>query len=190
MKINTSFLFVLVLSSLLSGMAYSQKSFVLDSNPKLTVSGTSTLHDWVMESTEATGYGDFYIEQEKVTGVENLKVVMAVKSLKSGKNAMDNNTYKALNEKEHPQITFQVTEVTPSDGNYLVVRGRLTVSGETRTIKSQVKTTVSGNTIHATGQFPIQFTEFDLDPPTALLGTIKTGDELTISYDLSFRLKS
>ena len=174
----------------MTATAYSQANYVLAPNPKLTVAGTSTIHDWVMESSEARGQGDFEIEQGKVTGVRNLEVIMPVKSLKSGKKSMDGNAYEALNEKRHPDITFRVTRITPGSGNRLDVEGRLTVGGNTRTIHTKVEATATGNTVTAKGGFSMKFSEFDLEPPTAVFGSIKTGDELEIAYELTFRLKS
>lgn len=36
------------------------------------------------------------------------------------------------------------------------------------------------------GEIKINMTEFNVDPPTALLGTIKTGEEITIKFQVFF----
>ncbi len=189
MKNFIQFILVGAFSTVLIGTGFSQSTFELVSNPSLTVAGTSTIHDWVMESSEAKGHGDFILEQGKISGVEKLEMVMPVKSLKSGKKSMDTNTYEALNEKNHPNITYRIVEVVSATGTQLDVKGRLTVAGNTRMIRSKVNTTLNGNDLRAHGSFPMKFSEFNLLPPTAVFGTIKTGDELVITYDLTFRKK-
>lgn len=190
MKSFIQFILVGAVSTLMVGSVFAQATHALAPNPSLTVAGTSTIHDWVMESPEARGQGGFVIEQGKVTGVESLEIAMPVKSLKSGKKSMDSNAYEALEEKDHPNITYKIVEIVSSNNGQLDVKGRLTVAGNTRMIRSKVNTTVNGNSIRAQGSFPMKFSEFDLAPPTAVFGTIKTGDELMINYDLTFRKKS
>jgi hypothetical protein len=45
---------------------------------------------------------------------------------------------------------------------------------------------VTNNNVTFTGKKTIKMTEFEVEPPTALLGTIKTGDEVTISFNSKF----
>ena len=189
MKKFIQFILVGAFSTMMAGSVFAQATHALTSNPSLTVAGTSTIHDWVMESSEARGQGSFIIEQGKVTGVEGLEIVMPVKSLKSGKKSMDSNTYEALKEKDHPNITYKIVEIVSSNNGQLDVKGRLTVAGNTRMIRSKVKTAANGNNIVAQGSFPMKFSEFNLEPPTAVFGTIKTGDELVINYNLTFQKK-
>lgn len=171
----------------LSAAAYAQTNYVLAPNPKLVVAGTSTLHDWVMESGEAKGQGEISLEAGKLADVSGLKITMPVKSLKSGKGGMDDNAYAALEYKKHPQIHFTVSKVTPGAGNSVDIEGKLTVAGQTRTIKSKGQAKASGTAVAVTGKFPMKFSDFGLKPPTAMFGTIKTGDALEISYELNFR---
>jgi hypothetical protein len=38
-----------------------------------------------------------------------------------------------------------------------------------------------------TGVKKMKMTDYNVKPPTALLGTIKTGNDITISYNLKFK---
>jgi hypothetical protein len=43
---------------------------------------------------------------------------------------------------------------------------------------------ISGNRIQIKGSKKVKMTDFNISPPTAMLGTLKTGDEVTISFTL------
>lgn len=145
----------------------------------MKVSGTSTLHDWdiVVESFA----GKATIKGETM---ESASFTAEVKSMKSGTSTMDDNTYKALKAKDHPKITFRSTGITNSNGK-LIIRGNLTIAGVTKPITlntnwekwAEKSTSVSGS-------YTFKMSEFGIDPPRAMLGAIKTGDEITITYKL------
>ncbi|MBD0366426.1 MAG: hypothetical protein ICV53_10030, partial [Flavisolibacter sp.] len=63
----------------------------------LTVSGTSTLHDWDEKSDKGRCEVLLVIDNnDKLTGISGLNFSVQAESLKSGHSLMDNNTYKAL----------------------------------------------------------------------------------------------
>jgi polyisoprenoid-binding protein YceI len=45
----------------------------------------------------------------------------------------------------------------------------------------------SGNAFTVKGTTDFRLTDFQIDPPTALMGTIKTGDEVTIEFKATFQ---
>lgn len=161
------------------------------SKADLSVSGTSSLHDWTMTSESATGEAVGKVENNSLTALSKATVTMTAESLKSGKSGMDNNAYKALDTKKNPNVTFALKEIksiTKKDGYYLVsASGTLTIAGTTKTLNIQAKTYPSGNSIKFTGSNTFNLTDFKVDPPTALMGTVKTGDAVTINYTLTFK---
>src|SRR5690554_933972 len=102
MKIR-SFLsvYVIVFLFTLSISAVAQVKYQTGPKPELKVSGTSTLHDWEMVSTQATGEAVLVEQDGKLQQIQKLSVKMPAESIKSGKGAMDKNTYAALNTKKH-----------------------------------------------------------------------------------------
>ena len=36
------------------------------------------------------------------------------------------------------------------------------------------------------GEVPLKMSDFGIDPPTAMMGTLKTGNEVVIKYNLEF----
>jgi len=43
------------------------------------------------------------------------------------------------------------------------------------------------STFQVKGTFSLKMTEFGIDPPTAMLGTLKTGDKITLDYTMTFK---
>ena len=43
--------------------------------------------------------------------------------------------------------------------------------------------TLAGNKVTLTGATKLKMTDYKIDPPKALMGTITTGDEITIKFN-------
>lgn len=158
---------------------------------EFTVAGTSSLHDWTMTSKDAKGEAVVGIENNVLQDVTKLTVTVKSETLKSGKSGMDSNAYKALDTKKHPEIAFalkSIKSITKSGDHYIVnAEGTLTIAGQARTMAVQAKAYPQGNQIKFTGSKAFKMSDFKITPPTALMGTVKTGDEITINFDLTFK---
>jgi polyisoprenoid-binding protein YceI len=163
-----------------------QSVYRLQKQQQLKVAGTSTLHDWEMVSSEATGQATMLINNNQIQEIVNLKVNLPVKTLKSGNNRLDRVAYSSLDADKHADITYEITKVRSISANQVVAEGNLTVSGQTRPVVFRVNYTLNNNVIQFSGTEKIKFSQFGIAPPTALLGTVKAGDDLTISFDASF----
>jgi hypothetical protein len=146
------------------------------------ISGTSTLHDWHMEGNEASGFCLTKASGELTGG----KVVLKAESLKSGKRGMDKNAYKALETDDFPEITFTLNALKQDGDGLFIASGELTVSGFTRAVDFNCNVSNVQGTITVEAQTSFLLTDFEIEPPTALLGTIKTGDEVSISIKAKF----
>jgi hypothetical protein len=160
-------------------------------NVSLSIKGTSTLHDWEMKSNEGKVEAIFISgSNNKLGSLSGLSFSLPAKSLKSGHNLMDNNTYKALKAEAHPQITFTLSSsvITQSEGvNFqLKCTGKLTIAGTTRDTEllANGKLNPADNSLAISGTKKMKMTEFNVKPPTVMMGTVKTGDEITINYNL------
>ncbi|AEL28290.1 YceI family protein [Cyclobacterium marinum DSM 745] len=165
-----------------------QNSFTLSTDQELKVEGTSTIHDWEMISDKAKGSAEIELKGNKITGINSMVINLPATSLKSGKGSMDNNAYEALNTKEFPEIQFSLVEVKALTDQSLQAMANLTIAGNTHLMSFKVDYEISGDTIQFIGSFPVNFTQFKMDPPKAMFGTIKTGDKLQISFETIFKL--
>jgi polyisoprenoid-binding protein YceI len=110
--------------------------------------------------------------------------VLAAESLKSGKGAMDKNAYNSLKTDKHKQITFQVTS-TKITGRNIICNGNLTIAGVTKAIEVSAVYDNRNGGFGFKGSKKFKMSEYGVEPPTFMFGSIKTGDEITISFDVA-----
>jgi len=99
---------------------------------------------------------------------------------------MDENAYIALKTDENPYITFELDRVISIKGNVMQLKGEFTAGGTTKTETIEVIPKYNNGEITILGEFDITFKEYNMVPPTAVMGTIKTGNELSISFKVIF----
>ncbi|WP_299399384.1 YceI family protein [uncultured Gelidibacter sp.] len=176
---------LLILFLFATPQIYAQTYTLNNSASKLTVSGTSSLHDWDLDAEQQKG--QLVLNSATEMSIEKLTLQVTAESLKSGKSAMDKNTYKALDTKKHSTITFQLTEVknikASGADNYKVdVVGNLTIAGVTKKQQISLDMHATANKVTLKGKKAFNMSDFGIDPPKALLGTITTGDQVTITF--------
>lgn len=157
---------------------------------KFVIKGTSSLHDWEMISENCSGSIKMDPSSETLS-IADIQVTVEVKSLKSGKKLMDKKTYDALKEDKFPTITYKyekigALKVTGTNEYSVTLNGTLTIAGKSKKVPIDVIITKKNNSISIKGEKPLKMTDFGVVPPTALLGTIKTGDDITIDFNLNY----
>lgn len=173
---------------LLIPFALSSQTYKLSgSEGEVMVTGTSTLHDWEEIAEKKSGSIGLDVSGE-LPKITTLKFAVESESLKSGKSGMDKNTYKALDSDKHKEIVYQMTSVksiskASSANTYKVIAtGNLTIAGHTNKVDLPFNLTVNGSKVTLDGKYGMKMTSFGIEPPKALMGTIKTGDEIEIHY--------
>lgn len=174
----------------ISAVAHTQ-TYKLDNNTSfMKIEGTSSLHDWHIDVEKQAG--NLVLEQSETITVKEVNLTVESESLKSGKSKMDKNTYKALKTDDYKKITFRLTKTSEikkiSDNTYeLNGIGELTIVGNTKEIAMSLKIEIKDGMVLISGKNEIKMTDYGVEPPTALLGTIKTGDAITINYKSTFK---
>jgi polyisoprenoid-binding protein YceI len=176
----------LILLMLLPAGLLAQTRYTLVDNT-FTVNGTSTLHDWTMESKKGAGVATFTVEDNQITDVKSTQIRVPSESLKSNKSSMDKVAYDALQTKDHKVISFVLKKATLKEKGIYNVTGDLTIAGTTKSVTFPVKGKVSNDDIFFDGDVNLKMTDFNLTPPVALMGTVKTGDQIKILIKLQFR---
>ncbi|HLW50310.1 MAG TPA: YceI family protein [Sphingobacteriaceae bacterium] len=183
-----------ILTLLITGVLGMQKlqaqTNYQSNNGQVTIKGTSTLHDWDMKSSRGQTKATFGLTGDQVTSVTALSFTIVAESLKSDRNGLDKNAYKALNTDKHKQISFTMTSgtVTPAAGNKFKVTatGNLNISGNSKrvTLTGDGQYNPADKSITVTGSTKFKMSEFQVKPPVLMMGTIKTGDDITIDYQV------
>lgn len=193
MKKAVLYLLLLLMTCFISDV-YSQKRFTaVNAESSVKVKGTSTLHDWVMSMSKFTCTLEIITEGAAIT-IQSASFSGESGSLESGNEIMNTKTYDALKAKEFPNMTFSLNKeysVQSVDSVFGgTVEGILQLAGKTKQIFLDFKgTKVSENIIALRGSKKLKMTDFDVSPPTAMFGTIKTGDEITVVFVIVLSLE-
>lgn len=168
----------------------------LESGSRIWIEGRSNVNRF--ECTAGAFEGHAHLRNEPGTdrstwdgGRIDLSVEITVRSFECGRDRMNRDLYDALRSDEHQQITFRYRDtdvffMDPQTGLYsLKVIGDLTVAGKTReiTFPADGRLLEEGK-MRVTGEKLIRMSDYDIEPPTGLLGLVRAEDELNVRFDL------
>lgn len=202
---------LLLALSLTLAASHAADVIVLNSTPKgnkVRIEGTSTIHDWRVESSMIGGKAEVGPGFPLKPGAEvkpgpveaKVEVFIPVQQLKSieadGKPysaAMDKRMYDAMSESGNKRISYLLTSLTlkeapkAADQPYLFESiGNLCVAGVTNKITMPVTVTVlEENKVKFAGSVTVKMTDFKIEPPSPSLsmGLIKTGDDVKLFFE-------
>ena len=153
-------------------------------NSTMTISGTSTIHDWEMDVEELSGTLSVTDALDKLVSGD---LTINVESIISEHSLMNKKTYDALKEDDFPQIKVKLIE---AEGNLTSGNAKveLVIAGKTQQVTDsyQINDLENGN-FSITGELELKMTDFNVEPPVVLMGTIKTGDLVKINYNLVYQ---
>lgn len=179
---------LLILAGILQDLN-AQVAYHAKNNFQLVVSGTSTMHDWTMTASQGECEANLtWNSAGQLTGLTSLKFTMPAEALKSDKSSMDKNAYKALKTSKAPTLTYVLTSATITPGNNIKCIGKLTLAGVT--LDTDLVATAKLNTdgsISVSGNKKISMKDYKIDPPSFAMGTIKTGNDIILKFDLVLR---
>ena len=188
--------FIMIIGILVAGIRLqAQNQYTLGSDHKITINGSSNVHDWEETAQTATGDASVIWNTDGSFVIKSFNLKVSVKSIKSDKGSvMDNKTYDALKADEHPYITFKMLSVksmTKSGNGWAVkVNGDLTIAGFTKNIDISGMVYVKENgKLYIDVSKALKMTDFKIDPPTALMGTMQVADDITIRFKLNYNMK-
>ena len=152
---------------------------------RLWITGTSNLHDWKCEAQ--TVNTRLEVEGKLPTGLlpRAVDVTIPVEALRCGESKMDEKLQEALKMKAHPEIHFLLASAKAlPDGKRVLVEGRLTIAGVERKVALIATLAPSEAGVTVTASLPVEMTDYGVEPPTALFGMLKTGDQVVVHFSL------
>ncbi len=158
---------------------------------KISVTGTSTIHDWEMKVNSYKSTATISISEQDVS-ISKSNLNFKTIDLKSNSSGLDSKAHEALNASKYPTISFkQNGDVsTHLNGNKFnaVVSGELTVAGQTKpvTLKTEGEILADG-TVKVKGNIDKKMSEFGVTPPRAMMGAIRSGDEINIQFEVIYK---
>lgn len=165
-----------------SMLLIAQDSYTLSNESTLTVEGTSTLHDWTV--TANTYQGSLTLDGHVFTSIS---FDVDVESIVSTRGAtMDKKTHNALKMEEYPKIVFSASDVAFSEGDTQSIPGKLTIAGVGKDVVIVSNIKKLEDKIQITGNHKITLQDYNMEPPTAMFGSIVVGDDVVVNFDLIF----
>jgi hypothetical protein len=158
-------------------------------NADVKVLGTSNLHNWSMEDKDVACSVRFIYGASKTLPVSLAAFTFAfpVHNLKSGSSGMDSKAYDAMKASNSGNIVFTASSstVTPGSAGQFKVKsnGSLTIAGVSKSVVLTAACVVkSDGSVTCTGTDKLLMTDYQIKPPTYMLGTLRTGNSLTIDF--------
>ncbi len=180
----------LMLSLAMTSPSSAQTAYKLGGKPVMTLYGTSTLHDWTMTAHSFISSAQISLSAEnELSSISALTMILPVQNLKSEHDGMNDNAYEALKADKFKEIIFKLTsaKIASTGGNkyQLTAIGNLSIAGTTRAVTLNASAIVNADgSVSCSGTVPIKLSEYNIERPSFMLGTMKVGDALTLNYAL------
>ncbi|WP_022834318.1 YceI family protein [Salisaeta longa] len=168
---------------------------ILPDHSTLTIAGTSTLHDWTcdvqsFEGTLRAAPADS--SAAAVAAISGGQLRVPVAAIECGKDRMNNNLRDALRAEAYPTIFYMIesaelTALPDSAGAWSSAQatGTLIIGGTRHklTVPGTVQRQPDGQ-LRIVGDVSFKMSTWGVEPPSVMLGTITTGDRVTIGFDI------
>jgi polyisoprenoid-binding protein YceI len=159
----------------------------------MTISGTSTLHDWSCDVPDVNG--QLQVDTAAASApmaIPSTQIRVPVEQIECNKDRMNKNLREALKANAYPTIYFMLKEaqtgaLPDSSGTWYTVdaSGQLIIAGERRTLDLPVNAErLDDGRLRFVGSTSFKMSDWGVEPPSVMLGTINTGDEVTIDFDV------
>ncbi|CAN5185564.1 hypothetical protein BH23BAC2_BH23BAC2_01550 [soil metagenome] len=180
----------------IANIGYAQAIYKIQDSKDVAMklAGTSTLKKWEMDAKSATGEAQFVFKTgsgSELVSVQSLTFALEVKDLQSDSKGLNKHAYKALKADEFKDIHYELSSSTLSSekGGYLLkTKGKLTIKGVTNDIVTDVHLVVNKNsTISFKGSYKLNMTDYNVEPPSFMLGAMKTGEAITLEFKVVYK---
>lgn len=170
-------------------LSHAQMLQLENDNSTLTVFGSSNLHGWKVDANTQNGLIMFNSLESCDIGSLSLSVL--TESLKGVKPAITSSVSESLKSDKYKSILFTLVEVKSIEdkGNgvfALQTLGDLVIAGTKKTVPLNFDVTIINNRVKLVGNTTLKMTEFNIIPPTGLLGTVQAKDEIILRFETSF----
>lgn len=169
----------------LPALAQNAAVYTVGADSKLWIDGTSTRSDWTVYANEIEGNFGIARNGENLT-IRQAQFAVRATRIESGRSTiMDRLIDEALKVEEHPVIRYDLTSAEAGADGSFNTTGKLTLGGQTNDVSFAVKAEPRADgTVRLTGSYPLKMSDYGLQAPVAMFGALRTGDEVTVSFDV------
>lgn len=180
--------FAAVAAALLGAWRPAADPLALKEGSRLWFAGTSTVRSWSCEAPRivaaidaAAGAPSAVLGGTKA--VRTVELTFPVASLDCDNRTMNDHMRKALNAERHPQIVFRLSGYELTAGA-ATLQGTLAINGQSRPVTLPVALAAADGALRVTGTYALKMTDWGVEPPRLMMGTLKVGEAVTVQFDL------
>lgn len=166
-----------------SGQMALPRNLTLGKESRVWLEGTSTVRSFKCAATKLDVAVVAETEERPADMVKSASLSVPVAQLDCGNKTMNEHMRKALKSEANPQITWKMSSYEVQ-GASVVINGKLTIAGKENAIELRGTGSADNGTIRFKGSKQFKMTEYGVKPPSLMLGTMKVGDPVTVSFDL------
>jgi hypothetical protein len=182
-----SLLLTAALTVLVLGVAgWVSQSYTFERSSKIWVEGTSTVHDWECQVVQFAGNVNAEAAEASLADISTTTLTVPVQGIDCDNGTMNGKVSDALGSSPVRYALTDATVGAPTAEGWFTIRttGELSIAGNVQTVQMDVKgKALENGRFRLTGQHTLKMTDYGVDPPTAMFGTLKTGDEVTVHFD-------
>lgn len=190
--IRKNILFFIFLTVSLSLQAVSPATYSA-SGHQIRINGNSNVQRWSAEVPRVTAVGDFVVNNGRLEAISRLTVEVDATAIRGSEgNIMTEKIQESLKVQQHPRIVFRLTrlENISQSGNEFTVEasGNLTLAGVSRPVELLATGRVMSNgDIQISGVEEMKMTTWNVQPPRAMLGALRTADDISVNFSLTLK---
>ena len=173
--------------------AAAQSNYTIDTIPSISITGTSTLHDWTVQAGVVADYPT-NLSLELVDGatIDSFSFSVPVANLDGGRGpSMNAKIQKAFAVETNPTINYQQIGVASiqeeATGKTITSAGTLTMAAVSKDIEVVLVVSETEGVLSLKGSKDLKMTDFGMTPPSAMFGQIQTADEITVHFEFVYR---
>ncbi len=156
----------------------------------MKIQGTSNITSW----EERIEYFNISLtvtfNKNEISGISNIFASIKTASIVSDHKSMSRKTRQSLKVHKYPNIEFlsvSLKEITSKKGEFTTtITGNATIAGITKKISIPISGVYKGNKMDIKGSASLNMDDFQIKPPTAMLGIIKAEKDVTVTFNLLF----
>jgi polyisoprenoid-binding protein YceI len=186
-------LFTALTTLALSAWSGATEPYALKPESRLWIDGKSTMRDFTCKAPALTLVIDAadaavpaLLAGERAFRTVHLDV--AADRMDCANGTMNGHMLKALKAAEHPLISFQLGSYDLTKATDLtkgVLTGTLDIGGVQKPVTLSVDLKDAGEgALRVTGSYELNMRDYDLKPPSLMLGTMKVRDKVMVNFDL------
>ncbi|MBC7690872.1 MAG: YceI family protein [Methylotenera sp.] len=123
-----------------------------------------------------------------------IEMTLPITSLTSGERTLDKHMRENLKSEKNPNIQLKLNHFYFSGADSATVHplkatGVMTVAGVSKPLELEAMTAVEGQKVNFKGKKKILMSDFGIAPPVLMMGSLKTKDEIEITYDVTLSPK-